>query len=241
MAQIIGIYKLENFSTDEWYVGKSKNIYGRWIKHSRKYKPAEGWTSRILEECEHESLNEREKFHIANEKLNGGVCKNKTTGGSRSTEFSDETKALLRVKQKEANSRPEVIEKKQIAQKIAQNRPEVKEKRLKTMNSPETKARCSIAAKESAARPEEKERKSVALRAAFSRPEVKAKMRDSAIVANARPGARERKIAAAKEAMNRPEVKEKARATHIRKQEEKRLVIEKETIEIILNETINLL
>ena len=54
---IVGIYKIEKLDTNEWYVGKSKQIHARWEQHSKKYTYAEGWTYSVLEECEFELLN----------------------------------------------------------------------------------------------------------------------------------------------------------------------------------------
>lgn len=79
---MIGIYKIENLTNHKVYIGQSKNISQRWIKHRihgtqsgyndadyplyramRKY-GIENFSFSILEECSIEELNEKEQYWI---------------------------------------------------------------------------------------------------------------------------------------------------------------------------------
>lgn len=223
MDKIIGIYKLENLMTNEWYVGKSINVQRRWRQHFDKcFLKSDGWTAKVLEECEFEVLNEREKFHVANEKLNGGVCKNKTTGGGNGAKVTDEVRATI----KAGLARPEVKVKCRAASKS-------------TMNNPETKAKHKASIARANARPEVREKRNAAIAAANKKPET----RVNRSIAQNRPETQAKRRASLLVIMNSPEVKAKLnspeakakysaslKAAHARRREEKErlLAIEKE-------------
>lgn len=78
---VIGIYKITNTQNGMCYIGQSKNIKERWREHIKKGVGAdtpnknklypslksigiENFTFEIIEECEAELLNEKEKFWI---------------------------------------------------------------------------------------------------------------------------------------------------------------------------------
>ena len=80
---MIGIYKIENLITNKIYIGQSTSIERRWKDHKntafnendksynyplykaiRKY-GVDNFSFEVLEECEIEELNEKEKFYIS--------------------------------------------------------------------------------------------------------------------------------------------------------------------------------
>ena len=93
-----GIYKITNKSTGEVYIGQSVNIADRWKAHikcglgieasstNKLYNAMQNsslwnWTFELLEECEKNKLNEREKFWI-NFYQSDKMGYNMTKGGS---------------------------------------------------------------------------------------------------------------------------------------------------------------
>lgn len=91
----MGIYKIENLINHKVYIGQSVHIERRWREHCqpmtksvisdaiKKY-GKENFSFQILEECEKEKLNEREKYYI--DKYNCIVPK-----GYNICEYSDTT------------------------------------------------------------------------------------------------------------------------------------------------------
>ena len=90
---ICGIYKITNQLNGKFYIGKSVNIYKRWLEHCRskdtcpihkaiqKY-GKENFSLKILEECTKQELNNKEIFWI--QRYNGyqdSNCYNATRGG----------------------------------------------------------------------------------------------------------------------------------------------------------------
>lgn len=75
-----GIYKITNIKTGMFYIGRSKHIERRWEQHFEKGYGAihsgkfqhdidvygkEGFKFEVLEECDEELLDERERFYIS--------------------------------------------------------------------------------------------------------------------------------------------------------------------------------
>ena len=73
---MVGIYKITNQITGDFYIGKSKNIKKRlynhkhYVRHSEKFETDierygwENFTFEVIEECGEDELLEREAFHI---------------------------------------------------------------------------------------------------------------------------------------------------------------------------------
>ena len=76
---MVGVYKITNLITGEFYIGRSKHVEERWKEHfckgygamhSRRFQEAiekygpEGFSFQVIEECSEEELNEKEKFWI---------------------------------------------------------------------------------------------------------------------------------------------------------------------------------
>lgn len=77
--KIIGIYKITNTATGDFYIGSSKNVYARWRGHkspaeqrrhmSKMYQAMQDYglevfKFEIIEECSKEELKEREQYYI---------------------------------------------------------------------------------------------------------------------------------------------------------------------------------
>ena len=107
----IGIYKITNLKNNKSYVGKSVNIDKRWKDHKSSARRGEQkhlynsmrhygityFQFSILEECEFEKLEDREKFYIATltpeyNKTPGG------SGGDTFTKMTPEAKIIRRNK-----------------------------------------------------------------------------------------------------------------------------------------------
>lgn len=74
---MIGIYKITNLCNGMVYIGQSNDIFRRWGEHKRKRKKQntllykamneygiENFSFEVLEECEVEELNQKEKYYI---------------------------------------------------------------------------------------------------------------------------------------------------------------------------------
>lgn len=73
-----GIYKITNLLTDQFYIGKSKNIQTRWYQHKTEAKKnnynllysdmntfgIENFKIEVIEECKESELNQREHYYI---------------------------------------------------------------------------------------------------------------------------------------------------------------------------------
>lgn len=99
MEKIVGIYGLRNTITNKWYVGQSRNIYGRWRKYRfcvcpnqpklrnalKKY-GYDAFDKVLLEICinDKSTLDNRENFYIEkyNSINNGYNCKSAGSAGS---------------------------------------------------------------------------------------------------------------------------------------------------------------
>jgi hypothetical protein len=107
MKKIIGIYKLTSPS-GKCYIGQSKNIYQRYREHKRDTKHKhnklyyalkkygyESFTKEIIEECDKNILDERERHWIKHyDSVDNGY--NCDYGGQIHKEFSKEHKEKLR-------------------------------------------------------------------------------------------------------------------------------------------------
>lgn len=99
---MIGIYKITNKLNNKCYIGQSIDIMRRWSEHKTAAKclntnsqislaismyGVQNFTFEVLEECELEKLDDREKFYITlyNSYLDGY---NNTTGGSGCSGFA---------------------------------------------------------------------------------------------------------------------------------------------------------
>lgn len=109
MIKICGIYKITNKINNKCYIGQSKNILKRWKTEYKWYKinnhlqsafkkyGIENFDFEIIEECESNLLNEREKFWIGiYNSFDRNFGYNKTLGGAgtpgRTYIMPDETK-----------------------------------------------------------------------------------------------------------------------------------------------------
>lgn len=106
---MIGIYVYTNKENGKQYVGKSTDIYGRKQGHLRKVQCGDtspfhnalrkygedGFLFEILEECESDMLNERERFYI--KKLNSAYPNgyNLTEGGDGGDMFAKRSEAQI--------------------------------------------------------------------------------------------------------------------------------------------------
>jgi len=75
--KICGIYKIINLKTDQFYIGKSKDIKQRWYQHRHESKNnkhylyadmrlfgLDNFKLEIVEECKEEELSKKEHFYI---------------------------------------------------------------------------------------------------------------------------------------------------------------------------------
>ena len=77
-----GIYIIEHVVVSAKYIGlTSRPFESRWNDYKERFPRKDGWTYRVLEECEKPQLKIRERFHIAEAKLNGIPLLNKNNGG----------------------------------------------------------------------------------------------------------------------------------------------------------------
>ena len=99
-----GIYRIHNTDNDMSYIGQSVDCSARWQQHLTKNKSAIGsaialspasFTFQIMELCSKELLNEREKHYIQVYDCVWPNGYNKTYGGSKGVEFSEDTKQKL--------------------------------------------------------------------------------------------------------------------------------------------------
>lgn len=76
---MVGIYKITNLKTGECYIGRSIHVEERWKEHfckgygaihSKRFQDAidqygkDGFSFRLIEECDPEVIDERERFWI---------------------------------------------------------------------------------------------------------------------------------------------------------------------------------
>lgn len=120
---MIGIYKITNLETGDFYIGQSKNISRRWNAHfSTWIAPAHGkkfqddidqygkagFSFQVIEECEPEDLRERERYWINT--LHPAY--NTVTDGH---DVSAETRAKISASLTGKKQSPELIEKRRQA------------------------------------------------------------------------------------------------------------------------------
>lgn len=120
---MVGIYKITNLSTGQCYVGQSIHIEDRWKEHfckgygavhNKEFQDAidqygiEGFSFRVLEECEPEALRDRERYWI--NALNPSY--NSVVDGH---DVSEETRAKISESLKGKKQPPEVIERRKQA------------------------------------------------------------------------------------------------------------------------------
>lgn len=114
MKLICGIYKITNKINGKCYIGQSNNIHRRWkqeLAPNAKLNPhlarafekygIDNFEFEIIEECEREDLNERERFYIEiYNSINPALGYNKTLGGDgnlgRHFIMSEEQKEKIR-------------------------------------------------------------------------------------------------------------------------------------------------
>lgn len=101
-----GIYLLTHIESGRKYVGQSVDIQKRWAMHARGHKKTKlgaavikyGWSAfapTVIEVCEASCLNIAEMKWIQHHACVSPLGFNLTTGGSRQTKYSDETKAKI--------------------------------------------------------------------------------------------------------------------------------------------------
>jgi len=108
---MIGIYKITNLINNKCYIGKSNNIKRRFTEHkiinhetNQSLKRAyikygiNNFTFEVLEECDLESLNEREIYYI--EKIKPEYNRTKGGDGASGHHVSEATRQILREKAK---------------------------------------------------------------------------------------------------------------------------------------------
>lgn len=119
-----GIYGFQNIYNGKWYIGKSKNLYNRYMKHKNSWKKHQekqfyqaikkyGWESfnyYILEEFNeipsNKYLSEREEYYIRekNSYKKGYNASPKSSGGFYSKEHKRKsTEALKKINEKQKN------------------------------------------------------------------------------------------------------------------------------------------
>ena len=77
-----GIYIIEHVVVSAKYIGlTSRPFKCRWNDYRERFPRKDGWIYRVLEECETSQLRIRERFYIAEAKLNGIPLLNKNNGG----------------------------------------------------------------------------------------------------------------------------------------------------------------
>lgn len=104
--KLCGIYCLKNCVTGKQYVGQSRNIKLRLAQHSKGKEvfavgraiAKHGWAAfsvEVLEECEPESLNQRETHWIETLRTMSPAGYNLRTGGGQAAKFSDDVRAHI--------------------------------------------------------------------------------------------------------------------------------------------------
>ena len=123
--KICGVYKITHIGSGKSYIGISKNIHRRWIQHKswvntknrrsaiyaamQKY-GIDAFTWQVLEQCDVDSLEERERHWIAVfDTFHNGY--NLTAGGEYNKEFSAETKKRMSEAQTGKKQSKETIDK----------------------------------------------------------------------------------------------------------------------------------
>ena len=104
IKRLRGIYRIAHKVSGLCYIGQSGDIVSRWRRHATPNKSCIGqaiaaepdnFTFEILEECSKELLNERECHWIEFYNCIHPLGYNKTSGGSSSTEVSEDTKQKI--------------------------------------------------------------------------------------------------------------------------------------------------
>jgi len=125
MDRLSGIYKIVHKESGKCYVGLSVNIKNRWKSHKSFAKPdgrrsaiynamrkygVDAFEFEVLEYCDKEVLEEKERFWIKNlDSVNSGY--NLTWGGESNKDVSEETRKKLSVAKKGIKQTQETIEK----------------------------------------------------------------------------------------------------------------------------------
>jgi group I intron endonuclease len=120
---MVGIYKITNLKTGECYIGRSIHVEERWKEHfckgygaihSKRFQDAidqygkDGFSFRLIEECDPEVLDERERFWINSLK----PAYNTVTEGHP---VSEETRAKISESLAGRKQLPELVEKRRQA------------------------------------------------------------------------------------------------------------------------------
>lgn len=151
IKKLRGIYRIAHKLNGMCYCGQSVDMIQRWRQHTTPNKSCIGqaiaaepdqFTFEILEECSKEELNSREKHWIEFYNCVHPLGYNKTSGGSSSTEMSEDTKQKIAEKKKGKKRSPFSDETKQKMSEATKNRPPMSEAtRLKKSESAKGKIR----------------------------------------------------------------------------------------------------
>lgn len=104
IKKLKGIYRIAHKLNGMCYIGQSVDMVQRWRQHTTPNKSCIGqaiaaepdqFTFEILEECSKEELNSREKFYIQFYNCVHPSGYNKNSGGSSSTEVSEDTRQKM--------------------------------------------------------------------------------------------------------------------------------------------------
>tara|TARA_R110000868_G_scaffold122229_1_gene323878 strand:+ start:463 stop:1035 length:573 start_codon:yes stop_codon:yes gene_type:complete len=175
IKKLKGIYRIAHKVSGMCYVGQSVDISSRWRQHLTPNKSCIGqaiaaepdqFTFEILEECSKEMMNEREKHWIEFYNCVHPSGYNKTSGGSSSTEVSEDTKKKISEMMKGKTKSDE--HKKKLSAVV------------RGPVSDETLKRMSAASKNRIQSEESRQKKSEALKGRTPSDETKQKMSDAA-------------------------------------------------------------
>ena len=125
-TKISGIYCIENITNNKKYIGQSVNIYDRWYKHKHSLRQGnhdndflqKSWNRHgeecfkfyILEECDKDSLDEKEKYYIELYNTLDENCGYNLKKGGQDGVISIYGKIKQRESLKKAYQNPDLIE-----------------------------------------------------------------------------------------------------------------------------------